>query len=212
MGGFFSDALILDNTLQLKLKQLKLWGYLRPGEFSFSYEWTRNGERIGRVRLHTKIDKALRGEMILDYSAQGNPIRYPVQIETTGTNLGGKQQLFICPKTGAKARKLYLVGAYFLSRSAANQALYECQTKSHKYRQLEKLIGATFSGAEIYDKLYSKRIWTYGGRITKPVQRLLSKLPEDKAADIRSVILGALKPKEQQDIPEKRISAHRGQI
>jgi len=54
----------------------------------------------------------------LDYKLDGKPINYKVDLVNVPSNIGkGVVWFFVCPMTGKKCRKLYLVDTYFTSRS-----------------------------------------------------------------------------------------------
>ena len=68
---------------------------------------------------------------------------------------------------------MYSIGGCFLHREAFNGCMYESQTKSKKYRQLDKTFGAYFKTDELYEQLYSKHFKThYAGKPTKRYLRI----------------------------------------
>ena len=100
------------------------------------------------------------------------------------SNLGkGIIWYFLCPETSKRCRKLYLIGGYFLHREAFKSCMYESQTQSKKYRELEKTLGAYFRTDDLYNELYKKHFKkSYAGKPTKKYLRILDSL--EKADEI----------------------------
>ena len=94
------------------------------------------------------------------------------------SNLGkGIIWYFLCPKTNNRCRKLYLVDGLFLHREAFTGCMYESQTVSKKYRQIEKKFGAYFDSDILFEQLHKKYFKrTYKGKLTKRFLRIESKL------------------------------------
>ncbi len=94
------------------------------------------------------------------------------------SNLGkGLIWYFLCPQTNRRCRKLYSIGGYFLHREAFNGCMYETQTQSKKYRQLDKTLGAYFEIDNLYEELYKKNFKkTYAGKPTKRYLRIMEQI------------------------------------
>lgn len=55
--------------------------------------------------------------------------------------------------------------------------MYEAQTQSKKYRQLDKTIGAFFKSDNLYSELYKKNFKkTYAGKSTKRYLRIMEQI------------------------------------
>ncbi len=55
----------------------------------------------------------------LDYKCDSEPIKYIIYLVSVPSNIGvGKVWYFLCPNTGKRCRKLYMINTYFLHRSA----------------------------------------------------------------------------------------------
>jgi hypothetical protein len=77
-----------------------------------------------------------------------------VQLVSAPSNLGkGFVWYFVCPRPGKRCRKLYLADTYFYHREAFHGCMYESQTQSKKYRQLDKTLGAYFKSDNLYSEL-----------------------------------------------------------
>lgn len=78
---------------------------------------------------------------------------------------------FVCPKTGNRCRKLYLVDGYFYHREAFTGCFYEKQTYSRAKRDLCKQYENYFGVEQAYDKIYSKHFKKQYN--AKPTKRFL---------------------------------------
>jgi hypothetical protein len=96
---------------------------------------------------------------------------------------------FICPRTGRKCRKLYLVDTYFYHRSAFKSCMYEKQTQSKKYRQLDRILGQYFLADGLFEQLSKKYLKkTYAGKPTKRYLRIMQKVQESERIPIEELI------------------------
>jgi len=166
---------LYNDVLQISITKLKEWEYLKPEQLkSGIITWSRNDNKRGSISItvNTKIEKPY---IELDYKSNDEPRNYKVHLVSVPSNLGkGIVWYFLCPETNKRCRKLYSIGGYFLHREAFKDALYESQTHSKKYRQLDKTFGAYFRTDELYSQLYKKHLKkTYAGKPTKRYLRIL---------------------------------------
>jgi len=139
--------------------------------------WSTNGVVNSTINIevtHTEY----RSHIIFDYSCNGEPKKYKVNLVSKVSNLGkGVIWFFVCPSTGKLCRKLYLNSGYFLHRTAFSSLMYSKQIESKKYRDLDKVFGAYFVRDEVYKELYKKYFKThYKGKPTKRYLKLKSKI------------------------------------
>jgi len=178
MPKFPTFPTLYDDVLKLNNADLKKWGYLKPENFkSGIITWSSRGEKTGSISIKNGIiNQQLYIE--LDYNFQDKPRNYKIWLTSVPSNLGkGKILFFICPQTNKRCRKLYSVCGYFLHRDAFNGCMYESQTKSKSYRQIEKQFGALFKSEELYEKLYSKHFKKfYNGKPTKRYLRIMEQI------------------------------------
>jgi len=163
--------ILFDECKPLYIADLKRLGYLNPNSYcSGIIHWTTNGEPTGSVSI--KVNTASEPYYIeLNYSVNSKPIKYRIRLVTLPSNLGkGVIWAFICPKTGKRTRKLYLVGDYFLHREAFQGCMYSIQTKSKRERKLSKFFD-TLKTAEQLESRYFKKYYN-----DKPTKRYLSLL------------------------------------
>lgn len=149
------------------LKQMGYFGYYSPR--SGTYGWTCNGEPSGRISVTVSLPDRY---VELDYKCDGKPINYRVRLERLPKHFGGYEWYFICPTTGKRCSKLYMIGEYFLSRHAYPSAMYSKQTESKRWRVLSAVMGTIDDENRLgrrYAKLY------YAGKPTKWFSRWLAK-------------------------------------
>ena len=169
---------LLNEALQLSITKLKEWEYLNPEQFkSGTVNWSRNEHLTGSISIQVNTKTSL-PYIELNYKYQDEPRSYKVSLVSQPSNLGrGLIWYFLCPKTNKRCRKLYSIGGYFLHREAFKGCLYETQTQSKKYRQLDKILGAYFKSDNLYTELYKKNFKkSYAGKPTKKYLRIMEQI------------------------------------
>ena len=169
---------LFNDALQLNISKLKEWDYLNPDQIrTGTVTWSRNENKRGAITI-TVNTKGETPYVELDYKYQDEPRNYRVNLVSVPSNLGiGVVWYFECPETEKRCRKLYSIGGYFLHREAFKGALYESQTQSKKYRELDKTFGAYFKLDESHEQLYKKHFKkTYNGKPTKRYLQLISQI------------------------------------
>lgn len=169
---------LYNEALQIHISKLKEWAYLKPEQFkSGTLTWSRNGNKTGSISISVNTYSE-QPYIELDYKYRDEPRKYKVSLVTTPSNLGkGRIWYFLCPQTNKRCRKLYSIGGYFLHREAFKGCLYETQTQSKKYRQMDKAIGACLKVDELYSQLYQKHFKsTYAGKPTKRYLRIMEQI------------------------------------
>ena len=173
---------LYNEALQIHISKLKGWGYLDPEQIkSGTLNWSRNGNPTGSISIQVNTHSE-QPYIELDYKYRDEPRNYKVYLTSTPSNLNkGEIWYFICPQTKRRCRKLYSIGGYFLHREAFNGCMYETQTQSKKYRQLDKTLRAYFKSDNLYSELYKKNFKkTYAG---KPTQRYLRIMEQIQKAE-----------------------------
>ena len=173
---------LYNEALQISISKLKEWEYLNPEQIkSGTLTWSRNGNKTGSISI--KVNTQSEQPYIeLDYKYRDEPRNYKVRLVSMPSNLGkGLIWYFFCPQTNKRCRKLYSIGGYFLHREAFNGCMYETQTQSKKYRQLDKTLGAYFIIDDLYSQLYQKHFKkTYAGKPTKKYLRIMEQIQRAK--------------------------------
>lgn len=169
---------LYNEALQISISKLKEWEYLNPEQIkSGTITWSRNGNQTGSISI--KVNTHSEQPYIeLDYKYRDEPRNYKVSLVSKPSNLGkGLIWYFLCPQTNKRCRKLYSIGGYFLHREAFNGCMYETQTQSKKYRQLDKTLGAYFKTDDLYSQLYQKHFKkNYAGKPTKKYLRIMEQI------------------------------------
>jgi hypothetical protein len=174
---------LYNDALQIDISKLKEWQYLNSEQVkSGTLNWSRNGQQTGSISItvNTRTEKPF---VQLDYRYKDQPRNYKVRLVSMPSNLGkGVIWFFLCPETNKRCRKLYSIGGYFYHREAFNGCMYESQTHSKKYRELDKTLGAYLNTDNLYEQLYKKHFkQTYAGKPTKKYLRIMKQLERAKS-------------------------------
>lgn len=178
MSKFPTFPTLFDSALQIKISKLKEWGYLKPNRLlNTTLNWSRNGNPTGSISICVctyKDDCYIE----LDYKYRDEPRKYKVRLVSTSSNIGkGKLWFFLCPHTKKRCRILYSIDGYFLHREAFKGCMYESQTRSKEYRQIEKTYGVYFEADRNYGQLYKKHFKKfYAGKPTKKYLKLMEQI------------------------------------
>ena len=180
---------LYNDALQISISKLKEWEYLNPEQIkSGTITWSRNGNQTGSISI--KVNTHSEQPYIeLDYKYRDEPRNYKVRLVSMPSNLGkGLIWYFLCPQTNKRCRKLYSIGGYFLHREAFNGCMYEIQTQSKKYRQLDKTFGAYFKIDDLYSQLYQKHFKkTYAGKPTKKYLRIMEQIQKAESIQYNEI-------------------------
>ena len=162
----------------VSITKLKEFGYMEAGNYkSGRLIWSRRGEEIGSISIAVDIRQSPKCYLWYTYNKE-EKVSYKVDLDSVESNLGrGNIWYFVCPHTGKRCRKLYCAGKYFLHRDAYPQAMYESQTYSKHYRQIDKVCKIMHGSDELYEELYSKHFKThYAGKPTKRYKQIMNEL------------------------------------
>jgi hypothetical protein len=113
----------------LDVRRLQRDGLLTPGR-AFGWNWSRNGETIASIQMRTEEDR-----VILIYRRRSNggewkAMEYPVYLDWTGCNLGGRRAWFICPAQGCGRRVAILYGGSVFACRHCHKLNYRCQRET----------------------------------------------------------------------------------
>lgn len=165
---------LYDEARTLSTAFLRDNGYLKPQQWqSGVVTWRRNGEKVASISIAVST-VTLNPYVELDYAYNGNPVKYKVGLVSVPSNMGrGIIWYFLCPHTGKRCRKLYLISGYFYHREAFTGCMYEKQTQSKFARLLDSKYGIVFRTDEIYNQLRQKHFKKYyAGKPTKRYLKL----------------------------------------
>lgn len=121
-----------DTTGDYRSIDVRRWqrdGLLTPGH-SFGWQWSRDGDVVASIRAHTG-----QGCVHLSYrhrSAGGEwkDESYPVWLDWTDCNLGGKRPWFLCPARGCGRRVAILYGGGIFACRHCYRLAYPCQRET----------------------------------------------------------------------------------
>ncbi|MEQ3674471.1 MAG: hypothetical protein ABNH19_04760 [Dokdonia sp.] len=181
---------LYNEALQIHISKLKDWGYLDPKQIkSGTLNWSRNGNPTGSISIQANTQTEQQ-YIELDYKFKDEPRNYKVILVSIPSNLGkGTIWYFLCPETGKRCRKLYSIGGYFLHRTAFRGCMYDSQTKSKKWREMEILFGSYFDSDKYYEQLYSKHFKKfYNGKPTKKYLRLMKLIQKAERIEIDTLL------------------------
>jgi hypothetical protein len=143
MGGFGSGRRwrsSKDTTSGYRRLDVRHWqrdGYLVAGRH-FRWQWSQDGEVVAWINVNTEADR-----VILSYKHRRNEeawqsAEYPVAIEWTPCNYGGRRAWFRCPARGCGRRVAMLYGGTIFACRHCYQLAYESQREPAHYRALHR--------------------------------------------------------------------------
>ena len=180
MGRYGGYANRVEDCLTFRLKSLteNNNGYLTSyGHRRGVTTWSTNGTKTASISIEVSYTE-YEAFIIFDYTFNGEPKRYKVNLIHRVSNLGkGKIWYFVCPSTGKVCRKLHLISGYFLHRTADSSLMYSKQIESKKNRYLLKVFDKAFLPDIVYEERYKKYFKThYNGKLTKKYVKLQTKI------------------------------------
>ena len=169
---------LFDECMAISISDLLRWGYLELlSSKSGIITWTRRDKPTGSIFIATNAHGEI-PYLEFDYLYDNRPIKYRVELVTVPSNVGkGVYWFFICPHTGKRCRKLYLIDGYFYHRSAFRGCMYEKQTYSTSKRDMDRALELLFGSAKLYEQIHSKHFKQYyAGAATKRYKKIWSKI------------------------------------
>ena len=110
----------------LDIRKIARAGLLKPG-CSFSWQWTRGGEKIASIGLRTETDR-----VVLNYRSRSDgddwqDMNYPVYLAWSGCNYGGQRAWWLCPASGCRRRVAVLYGGKVYACRHCHKLAYQTQ-------------------------------------------------------------------------------------
>jgi len=134
MGGFGSGRWQLGrNTTndyrRLDVRRLQRSGFLKPGR-TFDWQWESGNKIMATINVHTEINK-----IALSYKQRSNggdwkDQIYPVWLDWTPCNYGGRRAWFLCPAKGCGRRVAILYGGAIFACRHCHKLAYPCQRET----------------------------------------------------------------------------------
>lgn len=180
---------LFDEVKTVSISFLTKHRYLKPNQWqSGTITWSSNGNKTGSISIQVNTQSE-QPYIELDYKYRDEPRNYKIYLTSTPSNLNrGEIWYFVCPQTNKRCRKLYLIDGYFLHREAFNGCMYETQTQSKKYKQLDKTLGAYFKSDNLYSELYKKNFKkSYAGKPTKKYLRIMEQIQKAESIPYETI-------------------------
>lgn len=178
MGRHSNTPTLYDFCKTISIYDLKRWNYLKPnklvtGTITFNNYFAE--ALTVTIQVYNDLKKPY---TILEHTVNGTVINYRIDFEMLPSNLGkGFVLFFLCPRSGNRCRKLYLIGSRFNHRSAYSFATYQTQTLGTKdkylIREFDKLTKANKAKSKLCSKNFKKY---YNGKPTKQYLKLLKQI------------------------------------
>lgn len=139
-----------DDYRAVDVRRLQRDGLLKPG-CSYDFEWLRRGEVVANINIQTGEDRINLSYRSRKGGEEWQNMNYPVYLEFTACNYGGRRAWFRCPAAGCGRRvaKLYS-GSIFACRHC-HDLVYTCQREQQCDRITRKL-----------DKIRDRLAWQPG--------------------------------------------------
>ena len=163
---------ILNDALRLTTADLKKLGFLHPNRIrSGVVRW---GDGLASISITTDTRPGY-PYIEFEYTRQGRELSYRLELVPKPSNLGiGTVWYFRCAVSSKPCRVLYSIGDRFVHRAAYSGVMYECQTKSRKWRDLQHHYGPMFKADAEAGKFYTPyRKTHYRGKPTRKYRRIL---------------------------------------
>ena len=143
MGGFGSGRNLgvaakrtTGEYLSIDVRRWKREGFLKPHQI-FGWQWcTQDGKIAASIKVYTLPDQVILSYRWCKPGEEWREERYPILLDWTECNLGGKRPWFLCPGCGRRVAILY-VDSLFQCRQCL-QLAYQSQREGHLDRLLRR--------------------------------------------------------------------------
>lgn len=142
MGGFGSGRGqggkdTTSDMRALDILRLQRDGLLIPGR-AWTSAWKRNGAEVASIQGRTEVDR-----VILNYRSRSNggewqAMEYPVRLEWSPCNFGGRRAWFVCPAQGCGRRVAILFGGSIFACRHCHKLAYDCQRETDDDRAMRR--------------------------------------------------------------------------
>ncbi len=169
------SKLCVEGTLGLSVNKLLRWGHIDCSKQAYgSVYWGDEDDRAGSIGFVCSYGNVL----VLDYSANGEPIRQAIDIVWTACHYGNKRPWFECPICHRRAGRIFYRSWRFACRRC-QKLCYASQLEKVRQRGL----GLSH---KLYDRFESDKDWIYKpkGMHWKTFDRILARA---QRADERSM-------------------------
>ena len=119
--------------LALDIRQIARAGYLEPWR-SFSWNWSRNGERVADIRVVIEGFGARLKYRTRSGGGDWEPMEYTVPFLSQPCHYGGHRKWFACPARGCGRRVAILYGGTVFACRQCHNLAYPSQREEHFQR------------------------------------------------------------------------------
>ncbi len=142
MGGFGSGRrrrgkYTTSDMRALDVRRLHRDGLLTAGR-SFNWQWSLNGEKIADINIRIEVDRVILNYRSRSHGGEWQPFEYPVFLEWTPCNLGGRRAWFLCPGQGCSRRVAILFGGSIFACRYCHKLAYQCQRETEDDRAMRR--------------------------------------------------------------------------
>lgn len=142
MGGFGSGCRkqgkhTTSDMRALDVRRLRRDGFLIPGQLCI-WKWSRDGQEIASIQISTEADRVILNYRSRSNGGQWQSMEYPVTLEWTPCNLGGRRAWFLCPATGCRRRVAILFGGLIFACRHCHKLAYQCQQETDDDRAIRR--------------------------------------------------------------------------
>lgn len=117
----------------LDIRKLQRDSLLTPGQ-AFGWHWMRNGEEVASIQMRTDVDRVILNYRSRSHGGGWQPMEYPVYLEWTPCNLGGRRAWFRCPAQGCGRRVAILYSGSLFACRHCHRLAYPCQRETDANR------------------------------------------------------------------------------
>lgn len=125
-----------DGRLRLSIRDLRKTGNLVAGN-TWWWQWSRGRDQSWSIQGSTEAEKIVLSYRQCIDGGEWQDISFPVWLEWTDCNYGGKRAWFRCPLCGQRAGVLYSGGSRFACRKCL-QLNYTCQRVGKRHRMYRR--------------------------------------------------------------------------
>lgn len=126
-----------DDMRPLDIRRIHRDCLLSPGR-AFGWQWTRNGEEVASIQMRTETNRVILTYRNRSYGGDWQSMEYPVYLEWTDCNLGGKRPWFLCPAQGCGRRVAILFGGSIFACRHCHDLAYASQREAGDDRAMRR--------------------------------------------------------------------------
>jgi len=121
----------------LDVRRLNRDGMLIAGKV-FGWHWTCNGREVASINIRVHDDKLVLSYRTRSHGGEWKPMDYPVYLDWTGCNLGGRRVWFRCPAKGCGRRVAVLYGGSIFACRHCHELAYDSQRETADDRAMRR--------------------------------------------------------------------------